>query len=191
MLRELGNKVKSMEKLGEEDILYEINEAAEQLQQKIDRKSYLLVDSEGWEIGNRPRDSIETHDHMNNKESPKLLYKSMSETFLDLRPNEVQKNVDDTISAELSPSSMAANHNPQANKQTSRPASGSSVILEEESKTYESASSLSLATFTSLMIEFVARLQNLVDAFEELGEVATFKDPLQQQVPESGFWMRF
>ncbi|KAK4283438.1 hypothetical protein QN277_000388 [Acacia crassicarpa] len=196
LLREIGIKVKNMEKLGEEDILYEIHEAAEQLQRKIDKKSYLLVDSEGWEIGNRPRFAAgETNDLMNMDEPPKFLYKSMSEAFLDLKSDQAHKNLDNIIvSDEVLPSSVAANDNVSANKPVSWPAHVSfkadTVIIEEESKTYESASSLSLATFTSLMIEFVARLQNLVDAFEELGEVAMFKDPLEQQVPQSGFWKR-
>ncbi|XP_028772174.1 aluminum-activated malate transporter 9-like [Neltuma alba] len=196
LLRELGTKVKNMEKLRQEDILYEIQEAAEQLQQKIDKKSYLLVDSEGWEIGNRPRVTGETHDLMNmdEHEPPKFLYKSMSEAVLGPRSDQARKNLDNIISAEFVPSSVAANDNPPANKQTAWPAHVSfkadAAIIEEESKTYESASSLSLATFTTLMIEFVARLQNLVDAFEELSEVAKFKDPLEQLVPQSGFWTR-
>ncbi|CAN6464589.1 unnamed protein product [Victoria cruziana] len=42
-------------------------------------------------------------------------------------------------------------------------------------KTLDSTTALSLATFTSLLIEFVARLDRLVDAVNKLGKLAKFK----------------
>jgi hypothetical protein len=201
VLRELGNKVKKMEKLDRGDLLYEVHEAAEELQQKIDKKSYLLVNSELWEIGSRPRDES-NGDHpkglFNMDEDSKFLeYKSLSEAVLDLRSIEVQNNWDENTTNDSNNHAVPAS-NASENmymKQMSWPAhvyyKADAKSKEEESKTYESASSLSLTTFTSLLIEFVARLQNLVDSFEELGEKANFKDPLEQVVVTSGgFWTR-
>nr|KYP40169.1 hypothetical protein KK1_038503 [Cajanus cajan] len=197
ILRELGNKVKNMEKLGHEDILFEVHEAAEELQQKIDKKSFLLVNSESWEIGNRPRGEGDPQDLLN-EERHFLEYKSLSEAVLDLRAVKVPKSWEEQQQA--TPPNIAAvpagfGDENMFSKQISWPAHISfradPVTKEEESRTYESASSLSLATFTSLLIEFVARLQNLVDSFEELGEKAKFKDPLEQVPPTSGgFWHR-
>ncbi|XP_058732330.1 aluminum-activated malate transporter 9-like [Vicia villosa] len=203
VLRELGNKVKKMEKLGRGDLLYEVHEAAEALQQKIDKKSYLLVNSELWEIGSRPREETdENHSKglFDMDEDRKFLeYKSLSEAVLDLRSIEVQNNWDGETTTNINnssvPASIANENMCMKQQQQSWPAhvyyKPDAKAKVEESKTLESASSLSLTTFTSLLIEFVARLQNLVDSFEELGEKANFKDPLEPVVVTSaGFWSR-
>lgn len=186
MLRELGEKVKKMEKLGPDDLLFEVHLAAEELQHKIDKKSYLLVNSECWEIGNRatkesqpePQEqlSLEDSEPTENQAAPIYAFKSLSEAVLEIPTSWGEKNHREPL-----------NHRPTFSKQVSWPArlvlpphlettNGTSPLV-ETTKTYESASALSLATFASLLIEFVARLQNVVDEFEELSQKANFKEP--------------
>lgn len=171
VLRELGSKVDKMEKLGPGDILKEVHEAAEQLQKKIDQRSYLLVNSESWEI---PRDPQVFQELESLKENGniKLGFKSASEAVLDLRsltlstPSLPPKDSQDNLFAKQAswPSRLSFN--------------ADTGIEESERRTYESASALSLAMFASLLIEFSARLQNVVESFEELSEKANFVEPI-------------
>ncbi|KAG4172319.1 hypothetical protein ERO13_A12G266200v2 [Gossypium hirsutum] len=201
LLRELGNKVKKMEKLGPRDMLFDVLGAAEELQNKVDRKSYLLVNAESWEIGNRPHSPVEPQDSRNldNEEHKVLAYKSLSEAVLDLKSVPIPNSWDGqqtNVGVSLSVSPVVPS-NDLLKKQISWPAPRSFATDTspplEESKTYENASALSLATFTSLLIEFVARLENVVDSFEELSEKANFKEP--EELPAAarepiGFWSR-
>ncbi|CAK9329998.1 unnamed protein product [Citrullus colocynthis] len=199
VLRELGNKLKKMEKLDSSAILSEVHDAAEELQKKIDAKSYLLVNSESWEIGSRTEDVGQPQELLNldDEETRFREYRSLSEAVLDLRAFPIPKSWEDTISSDInSAQSAALPPTKMFKKLGSWPAPVSikpnGVIQEEESKTYENASALSLATFTSLLIEFVARLQNLVDSFEELSEKAKFNDPTEWEAMKApGFWRRF
>ncbi|CAM8982252.1 unnamed protein product [Rhodiola kirilowii] len=197
VLRELGEKVKNMEKLGTGDILFEVHEAAEELQSKIDKKSYLLVDSESWEIGSRKKTEGENPEIINLPEERTVLeHKSRSEAILDLKSTTLPRNWDPRHPVMNPPAPHAHPSSERSfNKQISWPARLSfdaDTVIIEESKTYESASVLSLATFASLLIEFVARLQNLVDAFEELSVMADFKDPIQlsTEIEAPGCWRR-
>ncbi|ERN00993.1 aluminum-activated malate transporter 9 [Amborella trichopoda] len=207
VLRELGRKVKAMERLGQEDILSEVHQAAEELQKKIDKRSYLLVNSECWEIAPQRNDVQETgiveSDQIENLHY--LGIKSRSETVLDLRPLHLSKSWDPRLPSPIpSPNpnaNLSANAKPHVGpnrevfqKQISWPSRNSfsfdGTEDTEEERTYESASALSLATFASLLIEFVARLQNLVDSFEELSEKARFKEPVETPEAHPGFWER-
>ncbi|XP_031249589.1 aluminum-activated malate transporter 4 [Pistacia vera] len=189
VIRDLGDKVEKMEKLSPGDILLAVHEAAEELQMKIDKKSYLLVNSESWaDVAKRkefqdPENSIEV------KDDEKKVITSLSELWGDAQhPNMgTSPPMAEWISSEnISRSSLAWPRLSFHNAETMQ-------VVEQESKVYESASSLSLATFASLLIEFVARLQNLVDEFKELSERANFKEPSESDaLPEEvvGFWTR-
>ncbi|XP_073100676.1 aluminum-activated malate transporter 9 isoform X2 [Elaeis guineensis] len=191
VLHELGNRVKKMMKLNPGNILLEVHEAADKLQKKIDQKSYLLVNSESWELGRQPEIIKDALDCVNMLEGKKkyLQTKSHSETVLNLQPVQLSSSWDAHNSINNAVDSPGAT---EFKHQVSWPARGSfisdAIPNEEELKTYESASALSLATFASLLIEFVARLQNLVDAFVELSEKANFKEAIDEPAAEmTGF----
>ncbi|KAL0396813.1 UNVERIFIED_CONTAM: Aluminum-activated malate transporter 9 [Sesamum calycinum] len=189
VLRELGNKIEKMEKLGTDDnILKEVHEAGEQLQKKIDQRSFLLVNSESREIGNHTKVLEDLGDLPSEREyeSLQLGFKSLSETAIYVKsplistPRLPNKDL---------PKQKLRKHVPWPSWISFE---GHGLIKEDEVKTYQSASALSLATFASLLIEFVARLQNVVDCFEELSEEAEFKDPNIIVLTTSAcFWTRF
>lgn len=183
VLRYIGEKLKKMERINTtENILHEIHQAAEELQSKIDRKSYLLVNAKNWEIGNESRDLTDEYkiSNLGDDLSRILAHKSQSEAILRPPTNW------DAVSTSNSPNSATIHHQPQTviQKQPSWPSRisltpGSMLHPQEEEETrvmYESASDLSLATFASLLIEFVARLQNLVHAYDDLSQKANFKE---------------
>ncbi|XP_024025515.1 aluminum-activated malate transporter 9 [Morus notabilis] len=176
VLRLLGNKVENMEKLGSKDILKEVREAAEKVQKKIDHRSYLLVNSESWEIGRRHiNDELVQVENINDHQNGdyRLGSKSLSETVLNIG----------TVPMARTPSAPPSDHEHNNAPWPSRMLFIGNVGKEEKNyKTYESASALSLFTFASLLIEFVARLQNVVDSFEELSEKADFRDPVDMTV---------
>lgn len=184
MLRVLGEKVQKMEKLAPGDFLQDVHAAAEDLQLKIDEKSYLLVNAESWESVKRPgkfKDPEHLQDLKDNESKP-LVINSLS--AINLKSTYSFKNYDlqnPNMSTNLSVSQWGSGED-MLKHQTLWPSRlsliGDTILNEREVRTYESAIALSLSTFTSLLIEFVARLQNLVESFEVLSEKAKFKDPI-------------
>ncbi|XWS64328.1 hypothetical protein CRYUN_Cryun06bG0177000 [Craigia yunnanensis] len=184
VLRELGDKIEKMEKLSSGDILREIHEAGEDLQLKIDEKSFLLVNSESWANAPQFKEYEEPVSIIDVKDDENKVIKSLSDMWDVQNPNMgMESRMPDLISSD---SMLQKPSWPRLSF------TADALLNQQESKIYESASSLSLATFTSLLIEFVARLQNLVDAFQELSEKANFKVPVDQPVEKevTGFWKR-
>ncbi|XP_019199729.1 PREDICTED: aluminum-activated malate transporter 4-like [Ipomoea nil] len=188
VIRQLGEKVQNMEKLSDGNLLQEVHEAAEDLQMLIDKKSYLLVHAENWETGKRPHnfDPERLQELKDNEVKPPVLISSLSEVQHTIPVSMHAGNRLDAQSpyqnrhASISVSQMDSSddlfkHSPVM-WPTRLSVIGGTILNEREVRTYESASPLSLATFTSLLIEFVARLQNLVTAFERLSEKAKFKE---------------
>ncbi|GFQ02177.1 aluminum-activated malate transporter 9 [Phtheirospermum japonicum] len=199
VLRLLGEKVEKMEKLNLSDPLLAIHDAAENLQLLIDQKSYLLVNAESWESRKRPEsfaDPEQLHDLRDSENKP-FLIKSLSES-IDQQPKQTLRNYSQKAdrSISLSLSRWGDSGEDVFKQQTMWPSRlsliGDAILNEREVRTYESASALSLATFTSLLIEFVARLQNLVNSFEELSEKAKFKEPVESTETQVnvGLWAR-
>ncbi|XP_052199723.1 aluminum-activated malate transporter 9 [Diospyros lotus] len=153
VLRELGDKVEKMEKLSPLDILQDVHEAAQQLQKRIiDQKSQLLMSSSSSEK-QQPKELEDSQKLCRGEDEDKR------ETVVD-----VDSSAKSEASAQLWSSFIA----------------GATKVEEDELKKWgchQSASALSLATFASLLIEFVARLQHVVRSFQELSDKANFKNP--------------
>ncbi|CAI9096243.1 OLC1v1032339C1 [Oldenlandia corymbosa var. corymbosa] len=172
VLRKIGSKVEKMEKLGhEEDMLKKVHKAAEELQKIIDARSYQLVNTENWPIRRHPH---EEDDDQEMEDQKNLLLKSHSETAVDLMR---AKNLPATLH-----SSSYVFLKPSYEKQIPWPSPMTLDAIglgkDDEIRTYESASAMSLATFASLLIEFVARIRHVVESFEDLCEKAEFKEPV-------------
>ncbi|RCV08213.1 hypothetical protein SETIT_1G307700v2 [Setaria italica] len=205
VLRELGQRVKTMTKLSSPNILSEVHFAAEELQKKIDEKSYLLVNTERWEVIPRHEGTSQIHENSNatdkdNKdESPEHTAVDIGSVHISnsFASNPFLARVDSSnpfLGRYDSGSMVGGSLKPQPSWPARQSFHSNLPFEGGESRTYESASALSLATFASLLIEFVARLQNLVDAFEELSDKANFKDPVEEPAAASrescGFLLR-
>ncbi|CAK9316849.1 unnamed protein product, partial [Citrullus colocynthis] len=82
-LRALGSKVEKMEKLCSIDMLFDVHDAAETLQMKIDEKSDMLVNSASWRTGKQHREHEDPQHLIDAKDdhNRQLVIESLNDTL--------------------------------------------------------------------------------------------------------------
>ncbi|KAI3453774.1 hypothetical protein Pfo_010437 [Paulownia fortunei] len=180
LVRHLGRDICTMQRSLKTCLLKRVHSSTERLQQAIDMHSYLLTSTY------EPPDNSP-------KPQPKL---SLSSTFSNLsnhmaeHDNKFLEQNSDPPSQPLrtAPPLQAESYHELMRKQSRRlyswPSREVDAFEEERGfssdfiprmRALESTATLSLATFTSLLIEFVARLDHLVEAVDKLSKMAKFK----------------
>ncbi|KAJ6829363.1 aluminum-activated malate transporter 9-like [Iris pallida] len=185
LIRSLAKDISSMKHTLHSSPLRRVHSSTERLQRSIDTHSYLLTpihESSSDDCLPPPKlpNKLSSTLSLNLKDfSDKLNEQYCSNNNNDDEPKPVLPAV-----APVRSESYHENMKKQQRRLHSWPSrevddfgedGGAEAGLIPRMKALESTAALSLATFTSLLIEFVARLDHLVDAVDVLAEMAKFK----------------
>ncbi|KAG2677137.1 hypothetical protein I3843_12G086800 [Carya illinoinensis] len=176
LVRLLGKDISNMEKSLKTSLLKRVHSSTERLQRAIDVHSYLLTSSSD------PPDNF-------SRPLPNLpcalssTPSDFSNQLADLDENNSLENTANPPSGTL-PLARTETMKKQSRRLHSWPSrevdafeedGGLNTDILPRMSAMESTAALSLATFTSLLIEFVVRLDHLVEAVDELSKMAKFK----------------
>ncbi|KAL3498934.1 hypothetical protein ACH5RR_041666 [Cinchona calisaya] len=176
LVRYLGNDIRDMQRSLKTPLLKKVHVSTERLQRAIDMHSYLLTS-----IYDQPSDNSSKPLQKLSRTSSNDLSNQMSEFGIKL-PDEQNPN-----SGSFPPPHTESYHEamrkhsrrlyswPSREVDAFEEEGGYSADFVPKMRALESTAQLSLATFTSLLIEFVARLDHLVEAVDDLSNLAKFK----------------
>ncbi|KAJ0962946.1 hypothetical protein J5N97_028068 [Dioscorea zingiberensis] len=150
LLRTLGKDINNMKLNLQRSLLKRVHSSTERLQRSIDMHSYLLTSSHHSYDTPKLQTKVSFKESSNN-ESNESYHETMRKQQIRLH-SWPSREVDDQFEEE-----------------------GVGADLIPRMCALESTATLSLATFASLLIEFVARLDHLVDAVDLLAKMAKFK----------------
>ncbi|KAK1275253.1 Aluminum-activated malate transporter 9 [Acorus gramineus] len=162
LLRSLGKDISSMKRGLQTTLLKRLHSSTERLQRSIDIHSYLLTTTHHeYSSPKPPSKPLDLPDPTQNPPPPTIhRAESYHETM-----RKQQKRLHSWPSREVDEFGEEGGFG-----------GGDGGEMIRRMRALESTAAMSLATFTSLLIEFVARLDHLVDAVDELAKMARFKE---------------
>ncbi|KAG5228291.1 aluminum-activated malate transporter [Salix suchowensis] len=182
LVRSLGKDISTMKRSLKTSLLKKVHSSTERLQRAIDMHSYLLTSNlDPPDNSSKPLTRLSV--------TFSTTQYDLSNALTEFDSNSVEKNgsqINQNVTPGTPPQQTESYHE-MMRKQSRRLHSWPSRevdAFEEEGgpstdflprmKALESTAALSLANFTSLLIEFVARLDHLVEAVDELSKMAKF-----------------
>lgn len=178
LVRRLGQDISNMQQTLKTSLLKRVHTNTERLQQALDIHSYLLTSNHD------PPDTLsKTQSHLSHMLSSTFSNLSNQTTDIDNKFLEQQSSIDhppqllheETYHEMMRKQSRRLHSWPSREVDAFEEGGGFSTDCNPRMRALESTATFSLATFTSLLIEFVARLDHLVEAVDELSKMARFK----------------
>ncbi|KAK6935460.1 Aluminum-activated malate transporter [Dillenia turbinata] len=182
LIRSLGRDISNMKHSLHGTLLKRLHCSAERLQRAIDMHSYLLTSN--YEPPEDPSNPLPQLSHALSStvfDLPKNLVSELNSQNLDKNSNSPTENATPPVQVEtyhemMRKQSRRLHSWPSREVDAFEEDGGLGVDILPRMRALESTAALSLATFTSLLIEFVARLDHLVEAVDELSKLAKFKN---------------
>lgn len=179
-MRSLGKDINNMKQSLKISLLKNVHNAAEKLQQAIDTHSYLLTPTcdTAVDLSSKPQSKLSTASSSSFYDIPSLSAE-LDDKGLErsLNKQNSSQGVAAEACVELVKKQSRRQHSwPLREMDVFNDGGGVAVDFLPRMRKLESTAAMSLANFTSLLIEFVARLDYLVETVDELSKMAKFKD---------------
>lgn len=162
LLKTLGKDINLMKLNLQKSLLKKVHSSTERLQRSIDMHSYLLTSNLHLYDPPKPQNS-------------RLSFNLKDSATLNSDTNETNAQQDQLSYHEAMRKQQIRLHSWPSREVDEFEDESVGVDLIPRMRALESTAALSLATFASLLIEFVARLDHLVDAVDMLAKMAKFK----------------